>query len=176
MKKILAFSGSMSADSINHQLIEFTTGLISNSEVEVIRLSDFEAPFYSKERELESGIPKSILALRDKFEASDAFILSTPEYNGSIPGGLKNTLDWLSRTEGKIFQDKPLLLMAASPGGRGGQSVIEHLSAVVPYWGASRVETFSFPSFQQNLIDGEMNQELQSTLKQTLDRFNTVFN
>lgn len=174
MKKILAFSGSMSSDSINQQLIEFTVDQITNSDVEVIRLSDFEAPIYSKERESETGIPESIKSLRKKFDESDAYILSTPEYNGSIPGGLKNTLDWISRTEGKIFQDKPLLLMAASPGGRGGQSVLGHLETVVPYWGASSVVTFSFPSFHSNLVDGKMSEELLSTLKQVLDDFTSL--
>ena len=171
MKKILAISGSMSRESINTLLVEFTARQITDAEVEIVKLSEFESPLYSKEREMESGIPSSILALRAKFDAADAFILSTPEYNGSIPGGLKNTLDWISRTEGKIFQEKPVLLMAASPGGRGGKSVLDHLLAVVPYWGAKLSGTFSLPSFQQNLIDGVMSQELRAELNRELDKF-----
>ena len=165
MKKLLAFSGSMSKDSINQKLVEHTVSLIENTSVEIVRLYDFDSLIYSKEREEESGIPEGISSLREKFDEADGFILSTPEYNGSIPGGLKNTLDWLSRTEGKIFQDKPLLLMATSPGGRGGQSVLEHLSAVLPYWGAKVVGPFSLPSFQTNLVDGKLAHEFQPTLQ-----------
>ncbi|MFT4545879.1 MAG: chromate reductase [Bacteroidia bacterium] len=169
MKKILAFSGSMSNASINHSLIEFTANMIDNAEVSVIRLLNFEAPLYSAERENEDGIPEGILRLRVEFDKSDAFILSTPEYNGSIPGGLKNTIDWLSRTEGKTFQDKPVFLMATSPGARGGSSVLGHLSAILPFWGAQLIGPFSFPSFHQNFIDGKMNAELKDTLQEHLD-------
>ncbi len=174
MKKILAFSGSMSKDSINHQLIEYSTGRITDLDVEIIRLSDFEAAIYSKERESESGIPRTIQELRNKFDGADAFILSAPEYNGSIPGGLKNTLDWLSRMEGKIFQDKPVLLMATSPGARGGRSVLEHLSIILPYWGAKLVGTFSLPSFHQNLVDGKLDQDLQAVLESHLAELKNV--
>ena len=169
MKKILAFSGSMSSASVNHQLIEFTSSLIDKADVEVIRLSDYEAPIYSADRESTDGIPESIAKLRAEFDSADAFILATPEYNGSIPGGLKNTIDWLSRTEGKIFQDKPVLLMATSPGGRGGSTVLNHLSAIIPYWGANLAGTFSLPSFQQNLIDGEMNADLKTVLEEHIN-------
>jgi len=169
MKKLLSFSGSFSADSINHQLVVYTSSLIKNADLSIIRLTDFEAPIYRNELEMESGVPINIKKLRLLFDEADAFIVSTPEYNGSIPAGLKNTMDWLSRTGGKIFQDKPVLLMATSPGGRGGQTVLGHLSTVVPFWGAELVDTFSLPSFHQNLVDGKMDEkydiELQSALR-----------
>ena len=165
MKKILAFSGSMSSVSINHQLIEFMSGLIDKADVQVIRLTDFEAPLYSAEIESQEGIPDGVTKLKLEFDKADGFILSTPEFNSSIPGGLKNTMDWLSRTDGKIFQEKPVLLIAASPGGRGGSSVLNHLSSIIPFWGAKLVGPFSFPRFHQNLVDGEMNAELNASLE-----------
>lgn len=156
MNRILGFSGSFSNESINHELINYTSSLVNESEVNVIRLSDFDAPVYRKELEKEHGIPESIKKLQLLFNKADAFIISTPEYNSSIPGGLKNTFDWLSRLEGKIFQDKPVLLMAASPGGRGGQSVLNHLSGVIPFWGAKLIGPFSFPKFSENFQDGKV--------------------
>lgn len=165
MRKILAFSGSMSNDSINHQLVKCASSLIENANVEVIRLSDFEVPLYSKEREAQSGIPELIQQLREKFDSVDGFILSTPEYNSSVPAGLKNTLDWISRMEGKIFQDKPVLLMSATPGGRGGQSVLGHLSAIIPFWGAKLIGPFSLPVFKDNLQDEVLNEPFHSDLK-----------
>ena len=173
MKKILSFSGSFSADSINHQLVVYTRSLMKNADLSIIRLTDFEVPIYRNELEKESGIPVNIKKLRLLFDEADAFIVSTPEYNGSIPAGLKNTMDWLSRTGGKIFQDKPVLLMATSPGGRGGQTVLNHLSAVVPFWGAKLVGTLSLPNFGANFLDGklisrELSEELETVLEKLL--------
>lgn len=156
MKQILGFSGSMSHESINHQLLSYASSLAIETEVNVIRLYDFEAPIYRKELEKEHGIPDPIKNLRALFDEADAFIISTPEYNSSLPAGLKNTLDWLSRMEGKIFQDKPVLLMAASPGGRGGQSVLGHLSVVMPFWGAKLIGSFSLPKFGEHFRDGKI--------------------
>jgi len=158
MKKILAFSGSFSSDSINHQLVVYTSSLVKN-DVSIVRLADFEAPIYRNELETESGIPDEIQKLRLLFDDADAFIISTPEYNGSIPAGLKNTMDWLSRTGGKIFQDKPVVIMSTSHGGRGGQSILGHLSAVIPFWGAQLVGAFSLPKFSENFVDGKMDDE-----------------
>jgi len=166
MKKILAFSGSFSADSINQQLIVYAGALLFDVDVSIIRLSDYEAPIYRKELETESGIPVNIQRLRLLFDEADGFLISTPEYNGSIPAGLKNTLDWISRMEGKIFQDKPVLLMSASPGGRGGQSVLNHLIGVLPFWGAQLVGTFSLPKFGETFSNGNItNSELAENLK-----------
>lgn len=165
MKQILAFSGSMSADSINDKLVSYAAGQTELSEMKVILLSDFEAPLYSKEREAENGIPEPIQQLRKLFDQADGFIVSTPEYNSSMPAGFKNTMDWLSRMEGKTFQDKPVLLMAATPGGRGGQSVLGHLSAIIPYWGAKLIGPFSLPVFQENYNGDSLNEPFDSDLK-----------
>ncbi len=165
MKTILAFSGSLSADSINHRLVEYTALQLPTLRVQVIRLSDFEAPLYRKELETASGIPESIQRLRKLFDGADAFIISTPEYNSSIPAGFKNTIDWLSRMEGKVFQQKPVLLMAKSPGPRGGRSVLDHLTPILPFWGANLVGTFSLPKFNENFSDGKIaNHELSAQL------------
>lgn len=171
MKNILAFSGSFSADSINHELVIHASNLINDVDVSIIRLADFEAPIYRKELEAESGIPANIQKLRALFDQADGFIISTPEYNSSLPAGLKNILDWLSRMEGKIFQNKPVLLMATSPGGRGGQSVLNHLSAVLPFWGADLIGTFSLPKFGEKLSNGKISDpDLEAQLNELVKK------
>ena len=171
MKKILAFSGSLSSDSINHQLIDYTASQVENHEVNIIRLSDFPMPLYSSDIERDEGIPEQTQRLRQLFDETDAFIISSPEYNSSVPAGLKNALDWISRTGGQTFQDKPVLLMAASPGGRGGASVLEHLAATIPYRGADLVGTFSLPKFGENFSEGKfVNDELKSQLHEELTK------
>lgn len=167
MKVILAFSGSLSSDSINHQLIEYATPLLNGLEVRTISLRDYPMPLYSRDIERE-GIPETVKELRVLFDAADGFLISVPEYNSSIPAGFKNAVDWLSRTGGKTFQDKPVLLMSATPGGRGGASVQEHLLKVMPFWGANVVGSFSLPKFGENFAKEALPSELEEELKKCL--------
>ena len=171
MKTVLAFSGSFSQQSINHLLIENAVGKLEQITAQTIRLKDFEAPMYTKEREQQDGIPPTISMLRQKFDAVDGFIISVPEYNSSLAAGFKNTMDWLSRMEGKIFQDKPVLLMATSPGGRGGQSVLNHLSGILPFWGAVVFGPFSLPKFNENFTDAGLEQPYASQLQELIREF-----
>lgn len=123
---------------------------------------------------MEQGIPEQIRALRKLFDEADAFIISSPEYNGSLPAGFKNTLDWVSRIDGKIFQDKPVLLMSTSPGGRGGKSVLDHLTKVMPFWGAKIVGSFSLPKFNENFSDNTPIEPFNSELKTLVKDFEQV--
>jgi len=163
MKVILAFSGSLSSDSINHQLIEYAAPLLEGLDVRTISLRDYPMPLYSRDIERE-GIPETVKQFRALFDAADGFLISVPEYNSSIPAGFKNAVDWLSRTGGKPFQDKPVLLMSATPGGRGGASVQEHLLRVMPFWGAKVVGSFSLPKSGENFKDNSLETPLQYEL------------
>ena len=171
MKKVLAFSGSMSEESINHKLILHASDKFSQTELQVIRLPAYSAPIYTKELEIEGGVPEPIHRLRKLFDEADGFVLSSPEYNGSIPAGLKNTLDWISRLEGSIFQNKPVLLMATSNGKRGGKSVLDHLSRVLPFWGAKLIGPFSLPQFSENFNDSGLNEPFETELKELIAEF-----
>ena len=139
MKKILAFAGSNSSTSINRKLIEHASEKAGTHEVTLIQLTDFDAPLFSEDLEKESGVPESIQKLKAVFEAHDAFMISSPEHNAMMPAFFKNTMDWLSRAGGKIFQEKPVLLMSTSPGPRGGQTNLDNMKNVFPHWGATAV-------------------------------------
>ncbi len=167
MKTILAFSGSLSSGSINHQLVACAVRELEGLEVRLISLRDFPMPLYSRDLEQE-GIPAPVRELRALFDAADGFVIAVPEYNSSVPAGFKNAIDWLSRTGGKTFQDKPLLLLSTSPGGRGGASVQEHLLRVLPFWGAQVVGSFSLPRFNENFVDGKLNEAYQGPLREAL--------
>lgn len=167
MKVILAFSGSLSSYSINHQLIEYATPLLNGLDVRTISLRDYPMPLYSRDMERE-GIPETVKELRALFDAADGFLISVPEYNSSIPAGFKNAIDWLSRTGGKPFQEKPVLLMSATPGGRGGASVQDHLLKVMPFWGANVVGSFSLPKFNENFAEEGLPSGLEEELKKCL--------
>lgn len=163
MKKIIAFSGSNSKHSINQKLIRSIAML--HEGIEVINLRDYQAPVYGIDIEEESGFPESMIALNKKFNEADGFIVSTPEHNGSMPAVLKNTIDWLSRIEPKVFKEKPTVFLSTSPGPRGGASALGHIVDIMPYRGANVIGSFSQGNFQEHYNDGELSEELRSGLK-----------
>jgi NAD(P)H-dependent FMN reductase len=101
-------------------------------------------------------------------------VISLAEHNGNYAAAFKNLIDWCSRINGKIFQEKPMLLMASSPGGRGGASILEIATNNFPRFGAIIKNTFSLPNFNANFdLEREMisNEELDSQLKDIVQRF-----
>jgi len=133
--KILLFSASTRAASLNRQLIQraFEIVVRLGHEATLIDLNDFEMPIYSGDWESENGLPDAAEALKTLIAATDALVLSTPEYNGSFPALLKNTLDWCSRAgdglDGRaVYEGKKVIVMAASPGPRGGARVLPAIS------------------------------------------------
>src|SRR5262249_4256736 len=93
---------------------------------EFLDLKEYPMPVYDGDIEASSGIPQTTSALGKKITAADAIIISTPEYNGSIPGIFKNVIDWLSRDKPVSLNGKHLLLLAASPGALGGTRSLWH--------------------------------------------------
>lgn len=77
-------------------------------------------PLFDEDVEDSSGIPPETMALADAIGWADAVVISTPEYNKAVPGGLKNALDWLSRSERSPLEDKPLAIISAADGRAGG--------------------------------------------------------
>jgi NAD(P)H-dependent FMN reductase len=176
MKKIIAFSGSNSSSSINQQLIQSIANSITDADVEVLSLRDFEAPIFGTDLEAEIGAPESMKALFEKFSAADGFIVSTPEHNGFMPAVLKNTIDWLSRMGRKVFNEKPVVFLSSSPGGRGGASALGQMLSIMPHQGAKVIGGHSVGSFfdkfkEGALADGEDKEaisKLVNALKQAL--------
>lgn len=149
MKKILAFAGSNSPTSINHQLILNVTRRIGEDEVEVLELHDVPFPMYSIVDEKE-GIPNNVKILYEKILDHPALIISVNEYNANVSGFFKNIIDWLSRLDRKFLQGKKILLMSTSPGQRGGASALEYCKSQFPRFGGEVVESFSLPQFYEN--------------------------
>ena len=150
--KVLAFAASSSRKSINNQLVSYAADVLKagNDEVEIIDLNDFEMPIYSIDREEEGGIPEEALRFYRKIGDADAVVISFAEHNGSYTAAYKNLFDWTSRVGGKVYQDKPVVMFAASPGPGGAGSVLAMAEASAPYFGANVKASFSFPSFYDN--------------------------
>lgn len=176
MKKILAFAGSTSSTSINKKLATFAAENLEKTDFDIIDLRDFPMEIYSSDAE-KIGFPenaKKFTALLDNY---DGFILSLAEHNGSYAAAFKNIYDWSSRIQNKVFRDKPLLLMATSPGPRGGLSVLEAGIDRFARMGAREVFSFSLPSFNDNFKEGKItNEVLYASLKEQISQFENVVN
>ena len=165
MKRIITIGGSSSKLSINKQLAEYTGSLLEEVEVVNIDLNDYDLPLYSVDIENESGFPTDLETLNGLVEDTDGIVLSLAEHNGAYSAAFKNTFDWLSRIEGKVWRNKPMLLLSTSPGPRGGQSVMELALSRFPFNGGNIIASMTFPSFGQNFKDGSViNAELNTKL------------
>lgn len=172
MKKVVTIAGSNSQNSINKMLIEYTGTLLEDVEILTIDLNDYVLPIYGVDYEAENGIPTAVKRLDEILNSADAFIISLAEHNGSYAAVFKNTLDWLSRLDMKIWKEKPMLLMAASPGGRGGATVLQSAKEYFPFLGAKTIETYSLQSFYDNFKEGEIIEEnLGKELKDKTAKF-----
>ncbi|WP_439132050.1 NADPH-dependent FMN reductase [Polaribacter sp.] len=177
MKKILAFAGSTSSTSINKQLATFAAENLKETDFNVIDLRDFSLPIYSEDEEKERGLPDDAKRFSALFDEYDGFILSLAEHNSSYAAAFKNIYDWSSRVNANVFRDKPLLLMAASPGGLGGRFVLESGIARFSRMGAKELVSFSFPNFYDNFKEGKVvNKELLDALIQKVNKFEEFVN
>ena len=169
MKKIVAFAGSNSKNSINKQLATYAANQVNDAEVTNLDLNDFELPIYDIDYEIEHGIPDNAQIFLDKIKSSDGIVLSLAEHNGAYAAVFKNLFDWMSRIDGKLWNDVPMLLMATSPGGRGGATVLDIAKGRFPYMGGNIIADFSLPSFGQNfseegMIDANLKNEFENII------------
>jgi len=172
-KKILAFGASNSRNSINQKFAKYAASQIEDGEINEIDLNDYEMPIFSVDREEKDGIPKLAHDFLKRIMDSDAIIISFAEHNGNYSVAFKNISDWVSRIELKTWQHKPTLLLASSPGPRGGKSVIGLAQNDFPRRGANVMGSFSLPKFYDNFSesDGILNDELKQEFNEKLDPF-----
>ncbi len=117
--KILILAASAQRQSVNKRLAHSFELLLRSRGFEDVERPDFKSftvPMYDGDLEQENGLPAAVHDLAKYFHHADAVIICTPEYNGSIPGSLKNALDWVSRLSPHPLKGKPVLMTGASPG------------------------------------------------------------
>ncbi|WP_046744825.1 NADPH-dependent FMN reductase [Kordia zhangzhouensis] len=173
MKKIVAFAGSDSKTSINKQLATYAASLVKNADITILDLNDYELPLYSVNKEAEIGIPENAHAFLKEVQSADGIILSLAEHNGVYSTAFKNVFDWMSRIDGKLWADIPMLLMATSPGVRGGGTVLEIAKGRFPFMGGNIVAAYSLPSFNDNFQSGKItNETFREKLEEEVKKLN----
>lgn len=174
--KLIAFAGSNSSTSINKKLATYASSLFKDAEIEILDLNDFEMPLFSVDKEKVTGQHKLAIAFMGKLKSADMLVISLAENNGNYSSAFKNLFDWCSRIEKDVFQKKATLLMATSPGGRGGKSVLEIAESNLPRYGVEIKAVFSLPSFNENfdIEKGKIsNEEFDNQLKEIVTNFPT---
>lgn len=130
MARIIMMGMSLRKDSFNKKLIQNVNQILndrnSGHQLELLSFNDYPMPVYDGDIETQSGVPDTVKKLGQKISEADAIILSTPEYNGGIPGPFKNAIDWVSRISPMPWPGKKMLLLGASPGGLGAIRSLAH--------------------------------------------------
>jgi chromate reductase, NAD(P)H dehydrogenase (quinone) len=131
---IIGICGSLRAGSINRMALNLVgqsmPGTMQMETLEWREVPIFDADVFAK------GFPPVVQSLRERIRRADAVVIATPEYNFSIPGGLKNLLDWISRGDDQPFAYKPVAILTASPGPVGGARVQYDLRKVMLFMNA----------------------------------------
>jgi chromate reductase len=137
--RVLVFSASLRKDSLNTRLAKLATLVIEKNGgiVDYANMSEFDCPSFNQELELNNFLPTGAEEFHKRILANDAFIISSPEYNGSMPGLLKNTIDWTSRFRPQPFNERHALFMSAAPSMGGGNKGLWSLRMPLEHLGAN---------------------------------------
>ncbi|VDH04793.1 NADPH-dependent FMN reductase [Bergeyella zoohelcum] len=170
--KIVAFAGSTSSTSINKKLVEHTLKHFGESDINLLDLNDYSMPIFSSDEE-KKGTPEQAHKFLQCIEEADAIVCSFAEHNSNFATAFKNVFDWASRINKSVFQDKPMLIMATSPGGYGGKNVLDVAQKTLPHYGGNIKGVFSLPKFGQNFDanEGITNPELKQEHINTIENF-----
>lgn len=169
--KVLGISGSLRKGSFNSALLRAAQEL-APSGMAISEAAIGEIPLYNEDVRT-AGVPPSVQAFRDAIAAADAILFVTPEYNYSIPGVLKNAIDWASRPPNPPFTGKPVAIMSASVGSLGGSRAQYHLRQVFVFLDMkplNRPEVFVANAAQKFDAEGRLiDDDTKKTVRKLLD-------
>ena len=136
--RVLLFAASLGGNSLNKRLAALAGVVLERHGARVDRaaMAEFDGPSYSQDVETRDGFPPGSQELHRRLQACDAFVIASPEYNASMPGHLKNAIDWVSRIRPQPLNAKHGLLLSASPSMAGGNRGLWSLRIPLEHLGA----------------------------------------
>jgi NAD(P)H-dependent FMN reductase len=176
--RFLVFSASLRSASLNSKLAKLAAKIIEQDggTVDLAEMADFEVPSYDQNTQEALGFPPGAEGFRQRLITSDAFVISSPEYNASMPGLLKNAIDWVSRYQPQPFHARHGLLLSASPSMAGGnrglwalRQPLEHLGARIFPDMFSLAQAHKAFNLQGDIADLELGNRLELTIKAFMD-------
>ena len=174
--RFLVFAASLRTGSLNLQLAKFVAKTIEKHHgiVDLAMMEEFITPPYDQDIQDKEGFPTGADLFRHRLQANDAFVIASPEYNASMPGILKNSIDWVSRYHPQPFHEKHCLLLSASPSMSGGNRGLWALRVPLEHCGA-RVfpDMFSLAQAHKafNLEGGIASSPLEERFENTIKTF-----
>jgi len=169
--KVLTFAATNSRKSINKQLVKYAATKLGNAEIDYVEINDFDLPIYNIDLEEQYGIPKCAYAFQARIEEADVILVSFAEHNGNFTVAFKNLFDWMSRIGRNVYRDKPIVMLATSPGPGGGNTVLKLAETAAPFFNGKVVGSLSIPSFFDNfdadrgeLTNGDLVEKLETVL------------
>ena len=174
----LVFSASLREGSLNTQLAGLAVSAIESNggTVDSGSMAEFDCPSYNADVQRGRGFPPGAKELRRRLEATDAFVICSPEYNASMPGALKNAVDWVSRFHPQPFHERHALLLSASPSMVGGNRGLWTLRVPFEHLGARTYpDMFSLARAhlalddEGQIADEELRRRFQMTIRSFMD-------
>lgn len=174
--KILAFAGSLREKSYNKRVLKVAIegAKKAGAEVTYIDLKDYPMPIYNADLQETQGFPAIATAFQKLLLEHDGVMISSPEYNGSLPGALKNVIDWTSRANGDLktgecFKGKLAAIMTASPGAFGGLRCLGHLRDVLTILMVNTMPSEIAVAKVGGMFDGDSDEITNDTMKGILE-------
>ena len=168
--RFLVFSASLRAGSLNTRLAELAAGVLEarGGHVHRATMNDFDAPSFDADDQADAGFPDGAIEFRRQLEGCDAFVIASPGYNASMPGLLKNAVDWVSRFSPQPLNERHGLLMSASPSMSGGNRGLWTLRVPFEHLGA-RIFPDMFSLAQADRAFDEQGQLANEVLRQRFE-------
>jgi NAD(P)H-dependent FMN reductase len=176
--KVLVFAATLRRDALNGRLAALAAAVAADKGgvVDHASMADFDCASYNQDDEAARGLPTNAQRFRERLVAADAFVIASPEYNASMPGVLKNAIDWVSRYRPQPFNGRQGLLLSASPSMTGGNRGLWSLRIPLEHLGA-RVypDMFSLAQAHQafaadgRIADATLQQRFEATIECFLD-------
>jgi chromate reductase len=168
--RFLVLAASRRDASLNMQMGALATSSIEahGGVAELVSIREFDTPSFDADVESDVGLPPAAEAFRERLGDNDAYVIASPEYNSSMPGVLKNLIDWVSRSRPQPFNEKYGLLMSASPSMVGGNRGLWALRIPLEHLGA-RVYPDMFSLAQAHLALDDSGRIRDDTLQQRFD-------